>query len=76
MASTFAKIAISVLAAIVFFAIESPTMYSITGKIPGVVDSNGTPTWFGVGLHAGVYGLVTYLLMLVPFGTAQRQSIQ
>lgn len=57
----------SVEAAILFLIIGSGFMYNLTQKVFGklfTVSVNSCPTTSGLVLHAVVFGLVTYLLML------------
>jgi hypothetical protein len=63
------RIFYSLQSALVFFVIAAPFMYKIThaifGKLFAVLSRNGCPTYAGVVLHAVVFGLIVYLLMVV-----------
>lgn len=62
------RILYSLESALVFFVIAAPFMYQIThaifGKLFAVLSRNGCPTYAGVILHALVFGLIVYLLMV------------
>ena len=53
------RILYSLQAAVLFFIIASPFMYSLTRKLLKM-DAYGS-----LALHAGVYGVLVYLLMIV-----------
>ena len=51
-----------------FFLINSPTIYSITGKIfgPSISNQGGCPTLNGIIFHSVVYLLFLVLIMYLP----------
>jgi hypothetical protein len=62
------RIVYSIQAAVLFLIIASPFMYNIVHTILGSIvpiATNGCPTMAGVVIHAVVFGLLTYLLMVV-----------
>lgn len=61
------KIMYSIWAAILFAVIASPFLYNIVNMVLGFIVPiavNGCPTFAGVIVHAVVFGLITYLLMV------------
>jgi hypothetical protein len=59
----------SVEAALLFLVVSSPAMYQLTQRLFGgacrLVAKGGAPTVAGLILHAVVFGLLVYLLMIV-----------
>ena len=67
----------SLVAALLFFAVSSPLLYSLVDSLVGGLVASlvpalapvlktaqaGCPTTSGLVLHAAVFGLVTYVLM-------------
>lgn len=61
------KVMYSIWAAILFAVIGSPFVYNLVNMVLGFIVPiavNGCPTVAGVIVHAIVFGLVTYLLMV------------
>lgn len=71
------KVQASVVAALLFFVISSPFTYKLVDQLVGgivtaiipqfasvfKIAEAGTPTNYGLAVHATVFGLVTYFLM-------------
>jgi hypothetical protein len=62
------RILYSIQSALLFFVIASPFMFGLTQQIFGklfAVTKGACPTLGGVFLHAVVYGLLVYVLMIL-----------
>lgn len=70
------KVKISLMAAVLFAIVASPQLFSIMQSLLGglvrVATTGGSPTFFGLVLHAAVYGGLTYALMHVDNGRGGR----
>lgn len=59
----------SLIAGGLYFIVANPYTYDLTeailGKFVSYTDINGRPTQAGTIIHAGVYALLTYLIMRV-----------
>jgi hypothetical protein len=53
------RILYSLQSAVLFFIIASPYMYSLTKKLVKL------DTYGSVALHAGVFGVIVYILMII-----------
>lgn len=59
----------SLMAGGLFFLVANPYTYDLTqallGRFVSYTDSNGRPTQAGTLIHAGVFALLTYLIMRI-----------
>ena len=66
----FKKWMISIRSALIFLIIASPLMFKLTGyifsKAGFTTQSGGCPNWYGLIIHAIVFGCIIRLSMLVP----------
>jgi hypothetical protein len=61
------KIYISVVSAILFLLVSLPMTYQITNSLGlRTLQSAGCPSWVGIFLHTAVFGLLSFVLMLIP----------
>lgn len=62
------KVKYSIYGALIFFAISSPAVYSLTSELTGglTADERGCPTVTGVALHALVYTAALLGVMYLP----------
>lgn len=62
------KLQTSAIAALLFYIVSSPITYRIVDGILGgmfkIADPAGCPSGGGLIVHAVVYGLITYLIMI------------
>mgnify|MGYP007095242226 CR=1 FL=1 len=67
----------SLIAAGLYFVVANPYTYDLTqavlGKFVTYTDMNGRPTQAGTLIHAGVYGLLTYLIMRLTIKRSYEQ---
>lgn len=64
------KISATIQSVIIFLIISAPFTYKITNSILGniigkLADSSGCPTTLGLIIHAIVFGLIVYSLMVL-----------
>lgn len=59
------KLAITILAAAIFYMIANPFTYKLTRQVFGtwVASDTGCATFHGFLLHTLIYGIITYALM-------------
>lgn len=61
------KVRITLLSVLIFVVVSAPFTYRVTDSLlGGSVLRNSVPTWFGLAVHAAVFGFITYALMLIP----------
>lgn len=71
------KVLYSVQSAVLFLVIASPFMYNIVNMLLGKlipIAYNGCPTLAGLVIHAVVFGLLVYLLMVMQTPAAVEEK--
>lgn len=59
------KFFISIISAAIFFVVASPWTYQFTRKImPQLASAAGCPTMSGLVVHAGIFFIIIYLIMM------------